>query len=103
MKMRCLDFGIMELHQPKRDLMKVLQTTDSHLIQYNGMEILDIFPMNPDDYDKEEVGPMFHITLANGMKCQAFEDEIADPNELEYILLPGNNTPTRKEDSLTAQ
>lgn len=82
--------------------MKVLQTTDSHLIQYNGMEILDIFPMNPDDYDKEEIGPMFHITLANGMKCQAFEDEIADPNELEYILLPGNNTPTRKEDSLTA-
>lgn len=50
-------------------------TTQSDLIEHNEKKIVKRIPLDESKYDKEDVGPMFIVTLSDGTELHAFEDE----------------------------
>lgn len=54
---------------------KVFNTTQSDLIKYNGT-LVDVGEELTDKERDPEVGRMFHITFHDGVKSDAFEDEL---------------------------
>ena len=56
--------------------MKIFKTTQSDLIKYNNMKCIILNELKKEEYDKEETGVMYNIKLENGIKIQAFSDEI---------------------------
>lgn len=51
-------------------------TTQSDLVKYNGTEVVVLGPLSESEYDREEVGPMYHIRLFDGTEIDAFDDEL---------------------------
>lgn len=54
-------------------------TNDSEYSFFNGVEIVNIKTLSEDEYDKEDVGQMYRITVLIGEsihELDAFEDEI---------------------------
>lgn len=58
--------------------MKTFKTTQSDLLKYNGLKCKVLELLNESEYDREDVGDMFNIELENGVKLQAFLDEIKE-------------------------
>ena len=54
---------------------KMFNTTQSDLIRYNGT-LVDVGEELTDKERDLEVGRMFHITFYDGVKSDAFEDEL---------------------------
>lgn len=53
-------------------------TTQSDLMQYNGMNCAIVGRVDPDHYDSQEVGIIYQIRLENGTYIQAYPDEIVE-------------------------
>lgn len=51
---------------------------DSELNNRSGEEIEIIGPLDENEYDKCETGPMFAIRFADGFETAAFADEIEE-------------------------
>lgn len=49
---------------------------DSQLNHRNGERIFVIDELDPSEYDREEVGPMYRVMFEDGFEVDAFEDEI---------------------------
>lgn len=56
----------------------IFKTTQSDLLKYNGQRIVASAPLPENEYDKEDVGPMFRIRLNSGAMLTAFEDEMIE-------------------------
>ncbi len=54
---------------------RVFRTTQSDLLRYNG-QLVEVGDELTDDERDSEVGRMFHITMADGFKTDAYEDEL---------------------------
>lgn len=53
------------------------KTNDTEYSIYNDMEITKIEDLSTDLYDREDLGyNMYIVTLENGIKLNAFEDEV---------------------------
>ncbi len=55
---------------------KIFNTTQSDLIKYNGTKVEVIGELDESKYDKEDVGKMYKIIFFDGVKRDAFEDEL---------------------------
>ena len=55
-----------------------LKTTDTELLELNGIEIIKVVELDRSTYDYEDVGAVYDALLANGEHIQVFEDEIID-------------------------
>ena len=55
---------------------KVFRTTDSELQKYNGTEVEIMRPLNEQECDISDVGPMFKARFYDGAVHDVFEDEV---------------------------
>lgn len=58
--------------------MRVFETTQSDLLHLNGKRILASSPLPESEYDRFDVGDIFHILLEDGTQLSAFSDEIIE-------------------------
>lgn len=71
---------------------KWLETTQSDLMPYSGT-LVRVGKELTDQERDPEVGRMWHITLYNGKRIDAFEDELFDLTETEKIKFLFQNQP----------
>lgn len=56
--------------------MKYFQTTQSDLMRLNGQIVIDQKPLSKSEYDFNEVGAMWLVTLQSGEIVECFDDEL---------------------------
>lgn len=56
--------------------MKYFQTTQSDLMRLNGQFVIDQKPLIISEYDFDEVGAMWLVTLDSGECIECFNDEL---------------------------
>ena len=56
--------------------MKYFQTTQSDLMRLNGQIVIDQKPLSKSEYDFNEVGAMWLVTLQSGEVVECFDDEL---------------------------
>lgn len=56
--------------------MKKFMTTQSDLINLNGKIVIDQKPLSKSEFDFDEVGAMWRITLETGESLECFDDEL---------------------------
>lgn len=62
----------------------LFHTTETDLKQFNGTALFVIRPLTEKEADLEEVGNMYRVKFANGLKWDVFEDELSPLTEEEH-------------------